>query len=228
MPVTRGLVWGLLLMSVWLLSACGMFSHHHDRDYLNSKSITPLTVPDGMQAPARSHQFDIPSSAAPMEKNTAKLNALEQPPPFDAQAQDSEGLLDSAQSKPDAEALNVREARNTEGYNLLVVEADFDHTWDSVGTALKNMGFQIEDSSRGDGTYSIYQVINRVMDEQEKFLRPRDDKGLREEYQVHLEDRDNLTRITVRTSAGKVDDSALAKHLLVQLRSELEHPQSKR
>jgi uncharacterized lipoprotein len=227
MPATRHWVWGLLFVNVFMMSACGLFKREHDRDYLQSKSITTFNMPDGMQPPPQNHQFDIPSSSVPLDQDVAKLDVLEKPPTFDMTGLDDEGLLDTSQKDSDTEALSVREARNTDGYNLLVVEAKFDQAWDTVGNALKQMGFTIEDSDRGEGIYSIYQSINRVMDEEEKFLRPRNDKGLREQYQIYLEDRENLTRIMVRTSSGKVDDSALAKHLLVQLRYELEHPRSK-
>ena len=229
MQVKRTLVWGWLFSAAILASGCGVFSHKHDRDYLKSSSITPITIPKGDEQPAVNHEYDIPKSPVSPEKNVAKLEVLEKPPAFDASAAENEGLLESGKPKTvNADALSVREARNTEGYSLLVIEAKFDRAWDSVGTALKNMGFKIDDSDRGDGIYSIYQVINRVMGDEEKFLRPRDDKGLREEYQVHLEDHEDFTRVTVRTKDGKVDDSDLAKHLLVQLRAELENPLSKR
>lgn len=217
---------GGLLLSTVLLSGCGMFSHKHDRDYLQSKSIKSITVPDGDQQPPLSHDYDIPPSSVQPETDKTKLNALEKPPAFDAGAADEEGLLDGDKPKSKPKGLNVREARNTDGYSLLVVEAKYGRAWDSVGVALKNMGFTVEDSDRGDGIYSVYQTIHRVMSDEEKFLRPRDDKGLREQYQIHLEDHDNLTRVIVRTPDGKVDDSDLAKHLLIQLRAELEHPKS--
>jgi len=226
MSVIRFIVVGglFLLLSV---SGCGMFSHKHDRDYLHSTSIQPISVPAGDQPPPVNHEFDLPPTQQTPEKDVAKLNALEKPPAFDAGAADEEGAFSANKTRSNPDALNVREARNTEGYNLLVVEAKFDRAWERVGTALKNMGFQIEDSDRGDGIYSIYQTIHREMTDEEKFLRPRDDKGPRESYQVHLEDHEDLTRVTVRTPEGKVDDSDLAKHLLVQLRAELEHPQAK-
>lgn len=212
----------ILSLLLSLLPACGLFENEHQWDYLKSESAPPLKVPGDLQQPQEDPSYSVPDTNVTGTTDIKELEKLEVPPPFDETRHAQLDISDESEKKEtDDTRLNVHTARNTEGYDLLVVEADFDKTWDKVGTVVVEMGFKIEDKSRGEGVYNIYQPINKVMTEEEKFLRPRFDKGLREAYQLYLEDRDNQTRITVRNTAGKVDDSALAKHLLVQLQARL-------
>lgn len=221
-------MWRMLFIAILsvAVTACGMFENKQEYEYLKSKSTPPLTVPDGLQLPEQSREYDIPALADAGTADLDELKKLEPPPGMDdalLTAMDAEEA--GKTGKDGVEALTVRTARNTEGYDLLVVEADFDLSWDRVGEALKKLGFKIGDSDRGNRVYVIYQDVLRETTDEEKFLRPRGDKGPREEYQVHLDDRDTQTRISIHNQGGKPDDSALAKHLLVQLRAMLEHPQ---
>lgn len=209
-------------ISILLLPACGMFENKHQWDYLKSESSPPLKVPADLQQPQEDNTYSVPNADVGGSTDVKELEKLEIPPALDETQQAQLDISDETENKEaDDTHLNVRTARNTEGYDLLVVEASFDKTWDRVGSAVEAMGFQIEDKNRGDGIYSIYQTINKVMTDEEKFQRPRFDKGLREAYQLYVEDRDTQTRITVRNTAGKVDDSNLAKHLLAQLQARL-------
>lgn len=199
-----------------------MFENKHQWDYLKSESAPPLQVPEDLKTPQQERKFEVPESVNKDATSDIKeLEKLEIPPALASSQQAPLDISDEADKEVDNTHLNVRTARNTEGYDLLVVEANFDKTWGRVGTAVVEMGFQIEDKSRGEGIYNIYQTINKVMTEEEKFLRPRFDKGLREAYRLHLEDRDTQTRITVQNTAGKIDDSGLARHLLTQLQARL-------
>jgi outer membrane protein assembly factor BamC len=204
----------------FLMLGCGMLDTEHKWDYLKSGSSADIQVPDNLQQPEQSREFEVPADHAAATDNREAITRLEEPPVFVVdKVLSTEDKQSVAASK--ANRLIVREARSTDGYSLLVVDAEFDIVWERVGQTFKEIGFTIEDKNRGQGLYSIYQGINKVLTEEEEFLRPRFDKGAREEYQVHVEDRDIQSRITIRNTRGKIDDSALAKNLLTQIKSQL-------
>ena len=216
---------GAALTAVVVFSGCSMFDTSYHWDYLESSTTPELVIPPDInaerQSPEKTKSYEVwDLDVAEGTNDKEELKKLELPPDFDAGV--DEQAFAAADTPTQAKGvLNVRAARNTDGYDLLVVEAKFDDVWDRVGESLKSIGFVVEDSNRGEGIYAIHQVIHKKLTEEEEFLRPRFDKGLREEYQVHVEDRDEQSRITVRNTSGKIDDSALAKHLLVQLKANL-------
>ena len=215
---------GVVLLAAFTFSGCSVFDDTHQWDYLESESTPALVIPAGegdagLHGPKKIRAYDVPeNSVGDGVSDVKELEKMELPPAFD-NAQAEKELPQTKPSAPVKGALSVRGARNTEGYDLLVVEAKFDDVWDKVGESLKSIGFVVEDGNRGEGIYAVYQVIHKKLTEEEEFLRPRFDKGMREEYRVHVEDRQEQTRITIRNTAGKIDDSALAKHLLTQLKS---------
>lgn len=116
----------------------------------------------------------------------------------------------------------VLEAETTatpEGTKILIVKADFEKAWPVVGNALLALGFNIEDSSKGSGVYSIEKVLP-VVEFEKKNPHPGDEtEDIKEEFQIHLKEIDNSTQLTVHNKYGKLEGSGLADHLLLQIKN---------
>ena len=48
------------LVVILTLSACGLLVDKHEKDYLKSNTIAPITVPDGLQQPVNRNPINIP------------------------------------------------------------------------------------------------------------------------------------------------------------------------
>ena len=88
------------------------------------------------------------------------------------------------------------------------------------------MGFTIDDSSRGGQFYTISKELVTVNIEEQ--VHPGDEKPpLKEEYQIHLKQMDEKTRITVHNKFGELEGSGLSDHLLLQIMEILKNPVKK-
>lgn len=213
-----------------MLSACGLFGDRLDPVAQGSLTLTPLTYPDGMQAPSEdSGALRIPETVNP--EHMALVESDEAPPPLDLDKANREALaLQSKETKEEKQArLSIpSELKQTpQGHQYLLVGKSFDILWETIGNAATKLGFKVEDRDRGKQYYLIYRDIIKsaaeLQEEKETGIERR--LGNREAYQIYLDKQDaQHTAINIRNSSGQNDDSGLAQHLLVQIKAYLEQP----
>jgi len=236
MFLTRFIVVMLLIMA---LTACGMFRSNKEFAHLNAESTKALDIPDGLITPRGTQSLEVPD----IKVDTIDLTSdLVEPPVIIKSVDLSE--LDEDAAKADSSAgasgdqplateektlvaLTSRQQRTPEGDSILLVDADMDQVWLAVRPALEELGFTIDDSSRGGQFYSISKelITVKVDDEPEH---PGDEKpALKEEYQIHLNPRDEHTQITVHNKYGELEGSGLSDHLLLQIKEIMANPAKK-
>lgn len=138
----------------------------------------------------------------------------------------------------DKSPLPSRIQANDDGIDQLIVSAEMDKVWPRIAGAVKRLGFLIEERSRGNQVYMIYRdvtpledfAVSDVAKIKEDFARPPEmvkstlDTQSREDYQIKVVPDSSQTTVTIRNKNGELDGSALARHLLVQLKYDLENP----
>jgi uncharacterized lipoprotein len=220
------------------LGACGMFRNNKEYAYLNAQSTKALEIPEGMIEPKSPQPLEVPD----IKVNTIDLtNDLVEPPVIvrsvdlselgdetsktDSSAEASKDQT-QATEQPALVALTSRQQVTPEGDSILLVDAGFDQVWPAVSPALVELGFTIDDSSRGGQFYTISKELVSVNIEEE--VHPGDEKPpLKEEYQIHLKQVDEKTQITVHNKYGELERSGLSDHLLLQIQEILGNPVNK-
>ena len=197
-----------------------------DKDY-TSESLLALEQPpqivssvdlqaalgEGADKKAQAQQ-DAQAVGAP-DSGDANSNKAAQEQTVDGKA----ALSVADGSKQQKQTLNAQTTATPDGTKILLVKADFEKTWPVVGSALVELGFDIEDSSKGNGVYSIVKVLP-VVEFEKKNPHPGDEtEDIKEEFQIHLKEVDKNTELTVHNKYGKLEGSGLADHLLLQIES---------
>lgn len=220
----------LMLLITAVLVACGAFNNK-EYAYLNAKMTKPLQMPNGLTAPQGNQVVLVPN----VHVDTVDLtNDLVEPPQIVKSVDLAE--LDTEKQKPAAEsqsqqsqktepaqvALLSTQISTPEGDSVLQVDGKFDVVWPAVAPALKELGFTIDDSSRGAQIYTISKEVVSVNIEP---VHPADEKPpIKQEYQIHLKQVDDKTQITVHNKYGELEASGLTNHLLLQLQEILANP----
>lgn len=106
--------------------------------------------------------------------------------------------------------------------SVLLVEADLEKVWRRTAIALDALGFVIEDRDRASRDYRVYHELPTGKTEEELRHGKPESATVREEYRVHLEEKDSNTLVSVRNDAGQVDNSEVALHLLNLLHSQFQ------
>jgi outer membrane protein assembly factor BamC len=112
--------------------------------------------------------------------------------------------------------------KTPDGQTSLLVDQSHESVWRYVGLALDRLGLLIEDRNREQGTYFV-----RYLDlEKEKpgVLDSWFGEGANnpdQEYQIHLNQEQTGTRITMLDKAGKVDTSKSAREIITLLHEQL-------
>lgn len=227
----------IVFLLVSLLTACNMFRSNKEYAYLNAESTKSLEIPEGLSAPKSTQPLEVPD----IKVDTIDLtNDLVQPPLVDKSVdlsviEDNEAKKESSspvttdektvKEQPLRVALVARPQRTPEGDSILLVDADIDTVWPAVAPALEELGFTIDDASRGGQIYTISKELTTVNIEP---VHPGDEKPpLKEEYQIHLKQVDEKTRISVHNKYGELEGSGLSDHLLLQIEGILENPLKK-
>jgi uncharacterized lipoprotein len=224
----------LILLSI-SLAACGVFNNKNEYAYLNAQSSRPLQMPEGLHAPQGSQPMFVPG----VHVDTIDLtNDLVEPPQIVKSVDLSELDTDQSRKQPQAEsgpeksgsttvALKSTQTKTPEGTSMLLVDGNFDMVWPVVGPALQEMGFTIDDSSRGNQMYTISKELITV-NVDDKPVHPGDEKPpVILEYQIHMKEVDEKTQITVHNKDGVLEGSGLTDHLLLQIREILANPGQK-
>lgn len=103
---------------------------------------------------------------------------------------------------------------DADGHTMLQLTASFDLAWRRTSRALDNLGFTIEDHDRANRIFHVYNELPSGLTEQElQHGRPQS-ATVREEYWLHLREDGEYVNLSVRTEAGQVDESRVARHVL--------------
>jgi uncharacterized lipoprotein len=244
MMYTRFVVVSCLIV---LLAGCGLFRGKDEYAYRNAKSEKPLQIPQGLHAPPETSQYEIPPGAN--DGPDADPEGLEQPPQIVKSVDLSEAQLAQEAAKNKAgteqgaagtaktsatkagepiEGVTSRLTRNADGDSVLLVDADFDRVWPLLEPALKELGFTIDDSSRGAQVITVSKVLPTVRFEEQAPHPADEEPEVKEEYQIHLETADDKTRVTVHNKFGTLESSGLSEHLLLQISEIIKNPKAKK
>ncbi|MGD8570665.1 MAG: outer membrane protein assembly factor BamC, partial [Gammaproteobacteria bacterium] len=126
------------------------------------------------------------------------------------------------------EGVTSRLTRNADGDSLLLVDAGFDKVWPLLEPALKELGFTIDDSSRGAQVITVSKVLPTVRFDEQAPHPADEEPEVKEEYQIHLETADDKTRVTVHNKFGTLESSGLSEHLLLQISEIIKNPKAKK
>lgn len=253
MYFTRTTVAVLVVISgliVGLLSGCGSVSEEKKHAYRNAKSIKPIEMPPGLEMAPVNESLEIPEQTA---TEIASVDELEIPPKI-IESVDLE-MLDDNNAKPaskkeakedkspigkeddgESESVSVQKtksdspkitaSKNADGDSLLIVDGDFDRVWPLVQPALVELGFKIDDASRGGQIYEISKLLPKLNLSDEP-VHPGDvEPEVKEEYQIHVKSSGEKTEITVHNKLGQIEGSGLADHLLLQIKEIMENPKT--
>jgi len=222
------------------LSACGLLKDKHEKDYLKSKTIAAITVPDGLQQPVNRAPINIPYVA----DDYAPEKDIIVPPPLTEDEIKLAIVESSAANKtPEEEATTTEEAfiplkaevkTDTNFEVSLLVAGKFDVVWNRLAQALVSLGFTIEDKNRLTQYYTVYKQILRL-DFDEGDISTPDELELekspdREYYKIKVSEAikadgpQEKTRIKVLDRTGDPLGSDLDKHLLAQIKAHFETP----
>jgi uncharacterized lipoprotein len=232
MSVSRFLLIGCLAVTV---TGCGLFKGKDELAYKNAPSGQPLVIPEGLNDPPRMNPFNIPADAD--QQASVDPRELEEPPAIDKSVDLSELDSSERESAPEAqpqtakvdqpiEGVTSKLTRNSDGESLLLVDAEFEQVWPLVGPALSELGFSIDDSSRGAQIYTVTKLLPQVRFEDEPPHPGDEEEDVKEEYQIHLETMDDKTSITVHNKFGTLESSGLSDHLLLQLKEIIAKPKT--
>ena len=223
----------VVLCLVGSISACGLFGGKDEQAYKNAPSEKPLEIPEGLNKPEGIQRLDIPSAGT---ETSADPEELEKPPKIvksvdlaELEAEDTSTAKESktAQAETPPKGVSSVLTHNEDGASLLLVDAGFERVWPLVGPALEELGFTIDDSSKGAQIYTISKKLPVVKFE-DKPTHPGDEEpDVKEEYQIHLNSDEDKTRIAVHNKFGTLESSGLSEHLLLQLKEIIANPKAK-
>jgi uncharacterized lipoprotein len=235
-------------LTVGLLAGCGSTSDKKKHAYRNAESIKSIEMPPGLEMARGNESLEIPEQKA---TKIASIDELEKPPKI-IESVDLE-MLDDKNAKParkekteddkspiekeddgeggsvtvvktKSEPPSITATKNTNGDSLLIVESDFDRVWPLVQPALIELGFKIDDASRGGQVYAISKDLPKLNLSDEP-VHPGDvEPEVKEEYQIHVKSQGEKTEITVHNKLGQIEGSGLADHLLLQIKELMENP----
>jgi len=237
----------VVFLIVFGLLACGTTeeeSEPFDHPYLHSQTLPQLKIPSNLETPKNNELMPIPDLP---DQSSLPVRQLQRPPVIAAVEDSLE--KDLAEPKVDTEIEEVfKSVVSTQpllshikgdeaGRQSLVVEAKMDEVWPRIGPVVQRLGFSVEGKGRGVQTYKIYREVARSdkrpnediqklkedIDVSEAIRSPLD-TALREEYLIKVTPADDQTIVSVHNKRGDIDGSGLARHLLVQLQYNLEHP----
>jgi len=228
MPFVRFI---LLSFFATVLIACGSTGNNKEYEYLNARISKPLVMPDGLSPPRGTQVVLVPN----VPVDTVDLtDDLVLPPQIVKSVDLAE--LESAKSKsasasrpqtakgsePVPVALLSKQTTTPDGDSMLLVDGKFDDVWPAVAPAVKELGFTIDDASRGAQIYTITKEVITVNIEP---VHPGDEKPpTMQEYQLHLKQAGDKTQITVHNKYGELERSGLSDHLLLQIQEILANP----
>jgi len=223
----------LLFILVSQLSACGLFGANDANAYKATKSVAPIAVPQQLKLPQGEHTLVVPEVNAVVDTLTDDIEL----PPQIVKLADIEKKVAEENAKADAgvessnnpdsggvlrQPLKSQATKNELGSSLLIVDASLGKVWPNMAPALKELGFNVDDANRGDQVFTIVKELPTF--EEKELELGEEEQRVQESFQIHLKSLDDKTQITVHNKYGKLDGSALADHLLLQIQERIENP----
>ena len=225
----------IVVVAVGLTASCSMFGSEDRHAYRNAESIKPIEMPPGLIMRNSKESLQIPEQTS---DKLVSAEELEQPPVIatsvdlkvlddasdTASAVTATGNESPDSSKTKSSSLKISATKDENGDSLLLVDEVFDTVWPLVKPALIELGFTIDDASRGTEIYAISKVLP-TLDVSGKPVHPGDVKEeVKEEYQIHVKPSGEKTNITVHNKLGQLEGSGLADHFLLQIKEIMENP----
>ena len=223
----------LVIYLVFGVTGCSLFSSSKPEPYQLAENTSPLQIPNDLSVPSSQQKLALPDTSG---TGLANVRELEFPPQIEVSEKGEEDASktpeESGHPEDDGFKVPKRSAsvkvetvyfvtnmiKNEDGISILKVDGAFLEVWPRVGDAVKELGFDIDDSNVGDQLYSISKLLPTVkFDDKEKLPGEKQDPDVREIYQIHVEEDQLQTDVTVRDKNGKPDASGVASHLLVQI-----------
>lgn len=224
-----GLIALILLLLAGANVACSI-SEEQKHAYRNAESIKPISMPSGLELAQSRESLAIPEQT---KTKLASVDELEIPPrivdsvSLDILDDETAKAEKTASEKPVQASLkpvSVSVTRDDKGDSMLLVDGKFDQVWPLVKPALIELGFKIDDSSRGSEMYVISKELKEVRPFDEPIHPGDQEEPVKEEYQIHVKPSGEQTRITVHNKLGQLEGSGLADHLLLQMKQVMENP----
>jgi len=215
-------------------AACGVFSDDHDRVLEGSLTLTPLRLPQDVAAPDNRNALVIPKIEFSSDPSTDQ-NELEKPPLLDvALASEMEKTLGSNvdQKKVEVKSFPVTVVEVDGGLAELTVDGDFDLLWSYMENVIEKLGFNVTDRNRSEHRYYISRALPETLEakEQAKNTGVERSVGTAESYEVEVAPKEaagasgKSSTIRILNNRGQKENSALARHILTQIKAYLEQP----
>ncbi|KPJ90216.1 MAG: hypothetical protein AMJ53_14420 [Gammaproteobacteria bacterium SG8_11] len=186
-------------------------------------------VPEDLQQPGeRRSLMDVPE-----ELDTGEIpKDLDLPPTMAGVELEEEKEKRQVASDSDEEVsaatkltINSEIISQPDNTKLLIVKADIDTVWPRVATAVKKIGFKIDDSNRGKFYYSISREFERLQTFQDPSKPVEMDlETPKEEHLIYVEPGEAHIEITVRNQKSEIEGTVLAEQLLRQIKNYIEEP----
>jgi len=218
--------------SCLLFVACGIFSDDRDRVLEGSLTLTPLRLPKDATHPDNRNAMHVPEVSYE-DYFSSNKEELEQPPVLDvALASETEKKLgsDIDQSKAEMKTYPASLTEVSGGLPELHVDGDFDLLWPYMENILQKLGFKVSDRDRSKHLYYITRdlPITDAEKEQIKNTGIERDLGNSESYQVEVAPKKSanakMSLVRIRNDAGQLENTALSRHMLAQIKAYLEQP----
>ena len=218
--------------SVYSVVCCFLFAcsstDEIDKSYMQSPSVKPITMPEGLAAPANKVTLLIPQED--VADNGLAPEKLQIPPSLEQVIKvesGEEGKEASEQNEEGQESkpkLTSRVVMQPDGDESLLVDANSDIVWPLVSDAFRYYGYTIEDANQGRLIYTVARVYEKQKTRDDPRQFEYDTSVPKEKYLVYLMAKEEKTDISMRNSEGQIDGSALARQLLIQLKNYLSNP----
>jgi len=217
-----------------VITACGT-SEEREYAYRNAESIKSVEMPPGLTMLHSKESLEIPEQTA---TKLASIEELEKPPSIidavDLKFLDEEDAKPASADKNTSSetvatakkpaALSITSTKDDDGNSLLIVNHDFETVFPLVKPALLELGFKIDDASKGGELYAISKALPKL-DVSGKPVHPGDaEPEVKEEFQIYVKPSGEETKISVRNKFGDIEGSGLADHLLLQIKEIMENP----
>jgi len=224
----------LMVCMCLLLASCGVFSDERDRVLEGSLTLTPLRLPKTATPPDNRNALHVPEIVYD-DFSSLKKQELEQPPVLDtALASQIEKNLgsDLEHSKQDLKTFPANMTEVAGGLPELRVDGDFDLLWPYMETIMEKLGFKVSDRDRSKHLYYITRDLP-ISDEEKEQIRLTGVErklGNSESYQVEVaplasaQANAKASVVRIRNDAGQLENTALSRHMLAQIKAYLEQP----
>ncbi|MCG6970618.1 MAG: outer membrane protein assembly factor BamC [Gammaproteobacteria bacterium] len=221
-------LWYGCCLLIIFLNACGSNQQKREPDYRQAQTMPELQVPDDLKKPTEHRSMmDVPEKL-----DTGEIpDDLEQPPTVGGINLEDDEQKTKVASEDEEEAVESKKELqseivfNSDNTQMLKVKGDIDTVWPRVASAVKKIGFTIDDSNRGKFYYSISREFERVQTMQDP-SKPVE-MGLEtptEKHLIYVEPGEAHIEITVRNLKSETEGTVLANQILQQIKGNIEKP----